>query len=109
MGTKLNEMSTFQSTFRKQYTVTRYDSHPVTPDSREPTDQGLAVVLFEFLESTTINYAGDNFSYVILPPSIRWNDPVDLFRIIKRRLRIKYFQTWVFRINEVLCDVTGYS
>ena len=75
-------MSSFEGALRKQNSVISHNTYPITPDSSEATDQSLTIVLFEFLEPTSINDSGDNLSYIILPSGISWYDSVDFLRVV---------------------------
>ena len=75
-------MSAFEGALRKQHSVISDNTYPITPDSSEAADQRLSIILFEFLEPTSVNDASYNLSYVILPSGISWYDSVDFFRVV---------------------------
>ena len=80
-------MRAFQRGFRKQNAVVGDDADRVSVNTGESADQCRAIKSLELVEVRCIDDPGDDFADVVGNATIRRYDPVELGRIVKRRLR----------------------
>ena len=84
MATELNKVRTLERRFGKKNAVVGNNSDRITEDMRKPTDQGLAVELFELIKLAAIDNPGNHFPHIERLTAIAGDNAIELCRIIKR-------------------------
>ncbi len=90
---QFDEVGALERAFRKQHPVIGQDGHWLAPDAGEAADQGGPIERLELVETGAVDDAGDHLAHVIGRAHIGGHDPIELLRVIERRLDLGQHRT----------------
>jgi hypothetical protein len=83
---QLDEMGCLECALREEDAVVGNDARGITHDMGKAAHEGCAVEFFEFVEAAAIDDAGNDFTYIVAPAAIAWDDAIEFAGVAARRL-----------------------